>query len=140
MATEWITIQDLLDEYSSGDIKFKGIPYLKDPVTGEIVVNEVKVNVAITTAREDIESYLKAAKVPTDPTPDSVIRKIKECIFNITRFHYSDLDGTLNSDIEKRYDRCMKSMKEIVAGNKIVWEGPNGDTNGGIQQIPLFRG
>lgn len=140
MATEWITIQDLLDEYSSGDIKFKGIPYLKDPVTGEIVVNEVKVNVAITNAREDLEGYLKAAGIPTDPTPDSVIKKIKECIFNVTRYYYSDLDGTLNTDIEKRYENCIKKMKEVVAGRWIIWENSDGDRNGGIQQIPLFRG
>lgn len=140
--TEWIDINDLIDEFSAGDANNKELPYTGvDPVTGNVILNESKINNAIVAAREEIESYLKAAGIPTGPTPDSVVTKLKPCIFNLTRFYYSDIDEAMFVTIQKRYDLCIAKMKDIVAGRIVIWEDEeNGKFNGGIQQVPLFRG
>lgn len=138
---EWITLQDLLDEFSAGDPRNRELPYVSKDDDGNVILNMIKIDHAIKSAREEIEGYLKAAKVPTQPTPQSVIDKLRPCILNITRFYYSDMDGAMFQTIEKRYNLCIEKMKNIVSGRIIIWEDEdNGGVNGGVQQIPLWRG
>lgn len=138
---EWITIEDLLDEFSAGNINNKELPYIGEDEEGDLILNEDKINNAIVSARLEIESYLKAADVPTEPTPEDVIRKLRPCILNITRFYYSDVDGSMFETIEKRYNICKEKLNAIVSGKIVIYEDPeSGKGNGGVQQIPLWRG
>lgn len=138
---EWITIQDLIDTFSAGDANKRELPYLRVESDGTVILNEIKINSAIVSAREEIESYLAAAGVPTNPTPDSVIPKMRECALNITRYYYSNVDGAMFTTIKERYEVCIKRLELIRSGKIKVWEDPDtGTTNGGIQQVPLWRG
>lgn len=138
---EWITIQDLINEFSAGDVRNKDLPYVGEEDDGTPILNEIKINESITSARLEIEGYLRAAKVPTEPTPVDVQKKLRECIYNITRYYYSDTDGSMFETIEKRYEKCVEKLKNIVSGKIIIWEDPeSGKVNGGIQQVPLWRG
>ena len=127
---EWITIQDLIDEYGEYDLP-------KKIVNDEEVINEVKVNESITSARLKIESYLRKSGISLDPVSESTKLELRECIYNITRYFYSDNDGSMTEEIRARYETCIQYLKDIASGK--VTLSSNADS-AGFTFIPILRG
>lgn len=128
--SEWIEIEDLINEYGEDDLP------KKYDVNQEEVINSVKVNDSIVSARLKIESYLRTAGV-TIPVEESVKSELRECIYNITRFFYSDYDGGMTEEIQKRFDSCIQYLKDIASGKVRLSSTSN---TAGFFNIPLFRG
>lgn len=128
--SEWITINDLVNEYGEEDLPKK---YNE---LDETVINETKVNESIISARLKIESYLRTAGIEI-PVTDSIKLELRECIYNITRYFYSDYDGGMTEEIQKRFETCINYLKDIAAG-KVKLSSVS--TSAGIFNLPLYRG
>jgi len=126
--SEWITILDLINEYGEEDLPKK----IED---NDEVINELKVNESIVSSRLKIESYLRTAGIEI-PVSDSVKLEIRECTYNITRYFYSDYDGGMTEEIQKRYEMCIQYLKDIASGKVRLSSISN---NAGIFNLKLFR-
>lgn len=127
--TEWININNLINEFGEDDLPKK----YEDELT---VINELKVNESIISARLKIESYLRSAGVEI-PVIDSVKIELRECTYNITRYFYSDYDGGMTEEISKRYEMCIQYLKDIASG-KVKLSSVS--SSAGIFNIRLYRG
>lgn len=129
LESEWITIQDLQEEYGPEDLP---TDLLDD---GSEVIAAKKVNESITSARLLIERYLRRAGIDLPPTP-AVRIELKECIYNITRYYYSDRDGSSTDRITERYKMCIEELEKIASGKtKISSEAKNS----GMRNIRIWR-